>query len=130
MVKNCIKKPLFWNRFSYSSDLASFFSEHCHPLGLGYLKTPLISEHCHPKSKCINLFIFLFRSIATHYRPAIAFRSIATQLFSCLFYFSALALINNNLMHNYMVGKITEMSRIKQVCIIRSITTHYFDEMN
>ncbi len=141
MVKNCIKKTLFWNRFRHSSDLVSFFSEHCHPLGLGYVKTPLISEHCHPKSKCINLFIFLFRSIATHYipaivfrsiathyrlaiafrsiathyRPAIAFRSIAAQLFSCLFYFSALALINNNLMHNYMAGKITEMSRIKQV---------------
>ena len=80
MVKNCIKKPLFWNRFSHSSDLASFFSEHCHPLGLGYLKTPLISEHCHPKSKCINLFIFLFRSIATHYRFAIAFRSVSIRL--------------------------------------------------
>jgi len=25
MVKKCIKKPLFWNRFSHSSDLASFF---------------------------------------------------------------------------------------------------------
>jgi len=79
MVKNCIKKTLSWNRFSHLSDLASFLSEHCHPLGLGYLKTPVISEHCHPKSKCINLFIFLFRSIATHHRPIIAFRSIATH---------------------------------------------------
>ena len=38
-----------------------------------------ISEHCHPKMKDKGLAILVFRSIATHLVPLIAFRIIATQ---------------------------------------------------
>ena len=74
-----------------------------------------ISEHCHPKMKDKGLAILVFRSIATHLVPLIAFRSIATQSNATSLYLCALNLTGNKLMHKTMAGKITEMSKLKQI---------------
>ena len=113
MIKNSNHTPLFWSKCFHLWVCSKGISEHYHPLRWFCSKIPSFSEHCHPKLRCISLFIFMFRSIATHYAPSFAFRSITTQSYSYLFYFCALVLIDNKLMHNYMAGKITEMSKLK-----------------
>lgn len=115
MIKNSNHTPLFWSKCFHLWVCSKGISEHYPPLRWFCSKMSSFSEHCHPKLRCISLFIFMFRSIATHYAPSFAFRSITTQSYSHLFYFCALVLIDNKLMHNYMAGKITEMSKLKQV---------------
>lgn len=62
-------------------------------------------ENSHKKS--------LFRSICTHRIALTAFRSMGTRFYSRLLYFCVLISIDNKLTHNYMAGKITEMSKLK-----------------
>ena len=112
MIKNSNHTPLFWSKCFHLWVCSKGISEHYPPLRWFCSKMSSFSEHCHPKLRCISLFIFMFRSIATHSAPSFAFRSITTQSYSHLFYFCALVLIDNKLMHNYMAGKITEMSTL------------------
>ena len=115
MIKHSNKMPLFRSICTHLSSCFNPISEHCHPLGWRCLKKYLISEHCHPKSKCIHLVIFLFRSMCTQLLGSTAFRSIATQFTACIFYICASIMIDNKLAHNNMAGKLTDMSKLKQV---------------
>ena len=115
MKENSFKNQLFRSIYTHPDECFDPISEHCHPLILGRFKMHLISEHCHPKMKDKGLAILVFRSIATHLVPLIAFRSIATQSNATSLYLCALNLTGNKLMHKTMAGKITEMSKLKQI---------------
>lgn len=115
MKENSFKNQLFRSIYTHPDECFDPISEHCHPLIFGRFKMYLVSEHCHPKMKDKGLAILVFRSITTHLVPLIAFRSIATQSNVTSLYLCALNLTGNKLMHKTMAGKITEMSKLKQI---------------
>lgn len=114
-IENSSKVLLFGIKHLQFQSHFDSVSEHVHPLNWKGLKKHLVSEHCHPNSRGNPLYFFLFRSICTHMMRAIVFRSITTQFSSLSFYFCVLIFIGNKLAHNYMAGKTTEMSKLKQV---------------
>lgn len=115
MKENSIKNHLIWCIPTYLSDCSDPISEHMHPLIFWCLKIYRLSEHCHPKVKDIKLIILVFRTKSTRFVYPITFRSIATHLYNTPLYLCALILTGNELMHNKMAGKITDMSKLKQV---------------
>ena len=102
MKENSFKNQLFRSIYTHVDECSDPISEHCHPLIFGRFRMYLVSEHYHPKMKDRDLVILVFRSIAT--------QSNATSLYLC-----ALNLTGNKLMHKTMAGKITEMSKLKQI---------------
>ena len=115
MIENRHLESPFRCISTYFWEYLNLVSEYYHPLSYKRTKSHSFSEHWHPKSKSIVLSFILFRSMYTHIICFHVFRSIGTHNSLNLFYFCAPFLLDYKLMHNYMAGKLLQMSKLKQV---------------